>query len=324
MKLLYDPRRPLYNRAVSARYPPGSIFKMVQALIGMQEGVLNENEVIYCHGGFHYGTKVLKCHEHDSYTPLNFAIATSCNTYFCNVFCRIVNKNRYGSVTASFDRWREYVLSFGFGRKLGSDFLSEGAGYVPTSEFYDRVYRGSWNATTAISLAIGQGELGCTPLQMANLAAIIANRGYYHIPHIVREIDGEGVADKFKEKHYAMVDAKHYNKIVQGMWECVNKEGSAYWARLASLDLCGKTGTSQNPHGEDHSTFMSFAPRNDPKIAISVYVENGKWGSVAAMPIATLITEYYLNGEISPNRQWLVDYVKNLDIKYPIYDRKES
>ncbi len=323
MKLLNDPRRPLFNRAVSSRYPPGSIFKMVQALIGLQEGVLHQNDIIECHGEFTYGTKSLKCHKHKSRTSLNFAISTSCNTYFCNTFCRILNNRvRYGSTREAYDSWREYVLSFGFGRKLGSDFLSEGSGYVPTSEFYDRVYRRSWNATTAISLSIGQGELGCTPLQMANFAAIIANRGFYYTPHIVRRIDSEPIRSEFKERHNSMVESKHFDKIVQGMWECVNHDGSAKWARLASLEMCGKTGTSQNPHGEDHSTFLSFAPRNEPKIAISVYVENGSWGSVAAVPIATLITEFYLNREIAPNREWLVEYVKNLKINYPIYERE--
>ncbi len=322
MELLNDPRRPLFNRAVTSRYPPGSIFKMVQALIGLQEGVLKESDVMYCHGEFRYGTKSLKCHEHESRTTLNYAIATSCNTYFCNTFCRILdNRNRYGSTREAFDSWRDYVMSFGFGRKLGSDFLSEGAGYVLTSEFYDRVYRRSWNATTAISLSIGQGELGCTPLQMANLAAIIANRGHYYIPHIVRQVGDEPTRERFSEPQKTMVDPKHYKKIVQGMWEGVN-EGAARWVRLASLDMCGKTGTAQNPHGEDHSTFLSFAPREEPKIAISVYVENASWGAVAALPIATLITEYYLNGSIAPNREWIVEYVKNLKIEYPNYENR--
>lgn len=323
MDLLNNPRRPLFNRAVTAKYPPGSIFKMVQALVGMQEGVLRESDAVQCHGEFTYGTKVLKCHKHRAHTTLNFAISTSCNTYFCNAFCRILdNRKKYDSTREAYDSWRDYVLSFGFGRKLGSDFLSEGAGYVPTSEFYDRVYRRVWNATTAISLSIGQGELGCTPLQMANFAAIIANRGHYFIPHIVRQTDERPTKSLFTDPQQTMVEPKHFSKVVQGMWECVNLDGSARWCRSASIDMCGKTGTSQNPHGEDHSTFLSFAPRNEPKIAISVYVENGSWGSVAAVPIATLITEFYLNGGIAEDRAWLVDYVKNLKIDYPIYDRE--
>ncbi|MFR9651009.1 MAG: penicillin-binding transpeptidase domain-containing protein [Rikenellaceae bacterium] len=323
MELLNNPRRPLFNRAVTSRYPPGSIFKIVQALIGMQEGVLSENDVVQCYGEFNYGTKTLKCHNHAPRTTLNYAISTSCNTYFCHAFCKILdNRKKYSSTKEAYDSWRDYVLSFGFGRKLGSDFLSEGSGYVPNSEFYDRVYRKSWNATTAISLSIGQGELGCTPLHMANFAAIIANRGEYYIPHIVRQIDDDSTKRAFTQPQKTLVEAKHFNKVIQGMWECVNLDGSARWCRLASLDMCGKTGTSQNPHGEDHSTFLSFAPRNDPKIAISVYIENGSWGSVAAVPIATLITEFYLNNGIAENRQWLVDYVKNLNINYPVYERE--
>ncbi len=321
MKLLNDPRRPLYNRAVTSRYPPGSIFKMVQGLIGLQEGVLRPTQVYNCYGGFSYGSKILKCHYHAPYTDLKFAVATSCNTYFCYVFCNILNNNKYSGINEAYDKWREYVMSFGFGRKLDSDFLSEGMGSVPTSEYYDRLYRKSWSPQTVISLSIGQGELGCTPLQMANLAAIIANRGYYYPPHIIRSIDGdESLKERYRERQYAMVDSIHYVPIVQGMWDGVNKAGSSTIARLDGYDVCGKTGTAQNPHGEDHSTFISFAPKDNPKIAISVYVENGGWGASAAVPIASLIEEYYLTGEIK--RERLLERMKKLDIKYPIYDKE--
>ncbi len=321
MKLLNDPRRPLYNRAVTSRYPPGSIFKMVQGLIGLQEGVLRPRQHYECHGAFQYGTKELKCHHHAPHTSLEYAVSTSCNTYFCYVFCNILNNKRFANIDEAYTTWREYVLSFGFGRKLGSDFLSEGAGHVPQAEYYDKVYRGSWNPYTVISLSIGQGELGCTPLQMANLAAIIANRGYYYPPHIIRKVEGDDTSiGRYSERQYTMVDSVHYGQIVQGMWESVNSGGSSKLAQLKGYDVCGKTGTSQNPHGEDHSTFLSFAPRNNPKIAISVYVENGGWGGSVAVPIASLIEEMYLTGEVK--RDWLMRYIKELKIDYPIYDNQ--
>ncbi len=321
MQLLRNPRNPLFNRAVSARYPPGSTFKMLQGLIGLQNGVLDRRQHYYCKGGFTYGDKILKCHEHEPLTSLEFAVATSCNTYFCHVFRNILNQNRSEwGIDSTYNRWRSDVMSFGFGRKLGSDFLSEGAGYIPPSSHYDKVYRGSWNPLTIISMAIGQGELGCTPLQMANFAAILANRGYYYIPHIIQSVEGSQDSDpKFRERQYSCVDSIHFEPLIQGMWEGVNTTGTMRLAKLKGLDVCGKTGTAQNPRGEDHSTFLSFAPRDNPKIAISVYVENGGWGGSVALPIASLVEELYLTDTIQ--RQWLVDYIKNRKIEYPAYDR---
>ncbi|MFR9619852.1 MAG: penicillin-binding transpeptidase domain-containing protein [Rikenellaceae bacterium] len=323
MDLLSDPRRPLYNRAVTSRYPPGSIFKLLQGLIGLQEGVITPYSRFSCVDGYYYGSNLLKCHKHRASTDLEYAVATSCNTYFCQMFNRVLSNKRFEGINEAYDTWRDYVLSFGFGRKLGSDFLSEGQGYVPEASYYDRIYRGSWSANTVISLSIGQGELGCTPLQMANLGAIIANRGYYYVPHIIRSVDGVSMADSLGyERQYAMVDERHYESVIEGMWACVNDpdQGSALLASLKGYDVCGKTGTAQNPHGEDHSTFLSFAPRNNPQIAVSVYVENGTWGATIAMPIATLVEEMYLTGEVK--RDWLVDYVKNKKIEYPNYESK--
>ncbi len=319
MDLLNDPRHPLFNRAVTSKYPPGSVFKMLQGLIGLQEGVLNRRQHYYCYGGFDYWDRTLKCHEHKPYTSLEYAVATSCNTYFCNVFYNILSKDKEEQTMGErYTSWRDDVMSFGFGRKLGSDFLGEGSGYIPEASYYDRIYRGSWNPLTIISLSIGQGELGCTPLQMANFAAILANRGYYYIPHIIREVEGEGgVVPKFRERQYSSVDSIHFEPIIQGMWDGVNVEGSKL-ARIEGWDVCGKTGTAQNPNGEDHSTFLSFAPRNNPKIAISVYVEHGGWGASSAMPIASLIQELYLTDTIQ--RQWLVDYIIDKKIEYPMYD----
>ncbi len=320
MELLYNPRKPLFNRAKSA-YPPGSTFKLVQGLIGLQEGVLHPSDRHSCHMGYQAGRLKMACHAHSSPLDLRFAVATSCNAYFCYVFRDILENPKYGTSKEGFEVWKEYVESFGFGRKLGSDFLDEGNGYIPDHEFYNRRYRGSWNALTLLSLSIGQGELGCTPLQLANLAAIVANRGYYYIPHIVKRIEGQDSIDRrFYERHYTKVDARHFEPIVEGMWRGVNVSGTSMGAKLDGWDVCGKTGTAQNPHGRDHSTFLSFAPKDNPKIAISVYVENGGFGAEVAVPIASLLEEYYLTDTIK--RHDLLARMKNLRIHYPSYDRK--
>lgn len=324
MRNLNNPRHPLFNRSVKSKYPPGSTFKLVNGLIGLQEGVLKPNYRYSCHNGYDYGKIHVGCHEHSSPLNLDYAIATSCNAYFCYVFRNILENKKYGSVKDAYDVWCEYVESFGFGRKLESDFLGEGRGYVPDRAFYDKRYHKSWNALTVLSLSIGQGELGCTPLQLANLAATIANRGYYYIPHIVRSIEGQDSLDaRFYRKNYTKVDACHFETIVHGMWRGVNVDGTCQGAKLDGWDVCGKTGTAQNPRGEDHSTFVSFAPRNNPKIAIAVYVEHGGFGASMAVPIASLVEEMYLTDSIT--RPWLVDYVKQKQINYyNAYDRKRQ
>lgn len=316
-KLLRNLQRPLYNRAVSSHYPPGSTFKLVQGLIGLQEGVLKPSYRYPCAGGYTYAAgRKMKCHPHPSPLDLRAAVANSCNAYFCYVFRDIIDNKKYENVKAGLDVWTDYVRSFGFGRTLDSDFANETRGYVPTSEFYNRVYRNSWKSQTIISLSIGQGELGCTPLQMANLAAIIANRGYYYIPHIVRSVEGvDSLEQRFYEKQYTKVDAEHFEPIVEGMWQGVNVAGTSTRAAVAGLDICGKTGTAQNPHGRDHSTFLSFAPKDDPKIAISVYVENGGFGATIALPIASLLIEKYLTDTIT--RPYMIDQVKQMKIHYP-------
>lgn len=320
MKMLYNKRRPLFNRAVKAKYPPGSTFKLVQGLIGLQEGVLRPSDTHTCNLGYQVGRLKMACHAHASPLDLRFAVATSCNAYFCYVFRDILENRKYGGVKEGFDVWRDYVESFGFGRKLGSDFLDEGSGYVPDRAYYDRKYRRSWNALTVLSLSIGQDALGCTPLQLANLACIVANRGYYYIPHIVKRVEGEDSLDRrFYERHYTKVDPKHFEPIVEGMWRGVNVGGTSTAARLEGWDVCGKTGTAQNPHGRDHSTFLSFAPKDNPRIAISVYVENGGFGASAALPIASLLEEYYLTDTI--RRPELLERIKNMQIHYPSYDR---
>ena len=318
MRMLNDPKKPMFNRAVQAKYPPGSTFKLVQGLVGLQEGVLTPANAYPCHGGYHYGSKKMGCHPHASPLDLRNAVAQSCNAYFCYVFRDIIESRKHKDVKEGLDKWVEYVKSFGYGRKLDSDFLDEQKGYVPDAAFYNRVYRGSWNSYTVLSLSIGQGELGCTPLQMANLAAIVANRGYYYIPHIVKAIEGQDSLDRrFYEKQYAMVDSKYFEPIVEGMWKGANipGAGTSYRAYLPEWDVCGKTGTAQNPIGRDHSTFLSFAPKDNPKIAISVYVEHGGFGASAALPIASLLEELYLTDTIT--RPQLVEQVKNLPYYLP-------
>ena len=299
-------------------YPPGSTFKLVQGLIGLQEGTLTPENAYPCHNGYNWGKVHMGCHAHASPLDLRNAVAQSCNAYFCYVFRNIIENRKFSNVKEGLDHWVDYVHSFGFGRKLDSDFLDEQKGLVPTSEFYDKRYRGSWNSHTVISLSIGQGELGCTPLQMANLAAIVANRGYYYIPHIVKAIEGQDSLDRrFYERQYTKVDAKHFEPIVEGMWRGVNVPGAGTSSRayLPGWDVCGKTGTAQNPIGSDHSTFLSFAPKDNPKIAISVYVEHGGFGASAALPIASLIEELYLTDTIT--RPELVQSVKNLSWRVP-------
>ena len=312
MRLLRNKRNPLFNRAVKAKYPPGSTFKLVQGLIGLQEGVLTPAQAYPCHLGYHVGRISQKCHPHASPLDLRNAVAQSCNAYFCYVFRDIIDNRKYGSVKKGLEVWTDYVKSFGYGRKLDSDFIGEGPGTVPTREFYDKRYRGSWNSLTVLSLSIGQGELGCTPLQMANLAATIANRGYYYIPHIVKAIEGQDSIDRrFYEKQYTKVDPEHFTPIAEGMWRGVNVQGAgtSWRAYVPGLDICGKTGTAQNPHGKDHSTFLSFAPKDNPKIAISVYVEFGGFGATIALPIASLLEEYYLTDTIT--RPHLIETIKN-------------
>lgn len=318
--LMSDTLKPLFNRALMAQYPPGSTFKIINALIGLQEKVLFPETEYECHGGFYYGNRKLGCHIHRSPLNLKESIQMSCNTYYCNVFKSILENKKYPSVRESFDKWREYLLSFGFGQYLNSDFSNELKGLVPTKQTYDRVYgKKGWRALTLISMAIGQGELGTTPLQMANMTAAVANRGYYYIPHVVKEIEGNfDVDERFTEKHYTMIDSIYFERVIEGMELAVNGEaGSGSTARSAqipNITVCGKTGTAENPHGEDHSIFIAFAPKDDPKIAIAVYIENGGFGSTWAAPTARLMIEKYLTDSV-PNAWW-EQRVLNAEINY--------
>lgn len=324
--LMSDTLKPLFNRALMAQYPPGSTFKVVNALIGLQEKVLFPYTKFDCAGAYYARGLRVGCHIHRS--PLNLieSIQMSCNTYYCNVFRNILDNRKYPSIRESFDQWIKYLESFGFGKSLNSDFANELNGLLPTKSTYDRIYgEKGWNSLTIVSMAIGQGELGTTPLQMANMAATVANRGYYYTPHIVKEIEGDhNIDSRFFEKHNTLIDPVYFNAVIEGMDLAVNGEaGSGSTARTAQVPgviVCGKTGTAQNPHGEDHSIFIAFAPKDNPKIALAVYIENGGFGSTWAAPTAKLMIEKYLNDTISV--PWWEDYILNAKINYNATESK--
>jgi penicillin-binding protein 2 len=310
-RLARDTLNPLFNRALMAQYPPGSTFKTLMALIGLEEEVISTRTEHHCYYGFFVGNIHTGCHLHDS--PLNLieAIQNSCNTYFINVLKSILQDVKYTSTAAAYDNWREHLLSMGFTSPLGIELTNELDGNIPTSEYFDGIYgRDHWNYLTIRSLAIGQGELLITPVQMANMAATIANRGYYITPHLVREIEGEDQIDeRYLQRHYTSIDTSHYGPVVDGMDLVVNggKGSTARNARIEGIRVCGKTGTAENPHGNDHSIFIAFAPKEDPKIAIAVYVENQGFGTTYAAPIASLMIEKYLSGEVK--RSWYEKWV---------------
>jgi penicillin-binding protein 2 len=295
-RMLLDTLKPLYNRATMAKYPPGSTFKLVNALIGQQEGVINGSTLFSCSRGFHFGGLTVGCHPHASPVNLLFSITTSCNSYYCNTFKNILQK--YPKTQIGFMVWRNHVLSFGIGKKFPVDLPQESKGNVPTVKYYDKYHgAGRWNAITVISLAIGQGEMGVTPLQMANYCATIANRGWFYPPHVIKKVEGGTIDTLYKRKHYTTVNRRYFEPVVEGMRNVI-LNGTGRIAQLDSLTICGKTGTAQNPHGKDHSIFICFAPMNNPKIAIAVYVENAGFGATWAAPIASLMLEKYLRREV--------------------------
>ena len=309
-RILSDPLKPMFNRAVQASYPPGSVFKLVNALIGLQEGVVTPQTEYPCHRGYRYGNRKMGCHDHRSPLDMKESIMMSCNAYYCYVLRSILENPEYGSVSQALAKWDEYVSGFGFGRKLGSDFPSELGGDIPDPELYDRMYgKGRWKATNIISLSIGQGEIGCTPLHLANLCAIMANRGFYYIPHIIKSSEGVEIDPKYTRRNYTMVDTSYFPAVVEGMYMAVNAGfGSGATASIAAvegLDICGKTGTAQNPHGDDNSVFICFAPKDNPKIAVAAYIEHGSFGARWAAPIASLLTEKYLIRNIDDSRKEL-------------------
>ncbi|MBQ0088341.1 MAG: penicillin-binding protein 2 [Prevotellaceae bacterium] len=304
--LYKNPSKPLLNRAIMGQYPAGSTFKTSQGLTFLQEGIITPYTYYPCHHGFSLGRTHVGCHGHHSPSELLFAIETSCNGYFCWGFLNMMRaKNKYGNVHNAFTRWKDYMVSMGFGYKLGIDLPGEKRGMIPNSEYYDKAYDGRWNGLTIISDAIGQGEVCLTPLQIANLGATIANRGYFITPHVVKKIEHDKLDTLYTNKRYTMVDSKYYNLIVEGMRRAVTS-GTCTSARRPWYEVCGKTGTAQN-RGQDHSVFMGFAPRNNPKIAICVYVENGGFGAHYGVPIGGLMIEQYINGKLSESSKATAD-----------------
>ncbi len=297
--LLSDTLKPLFNRALMASYPPGSTFKPINGLIALQEKVITPSTDFGCDNGYLF----VGCHSHRSPLDLQDAIMISCNSYFCQAYRRVLENQKYLSVSDAYQKWKDYLGEFGFGSKLGTDFVNELSGFIPDISYYDRYYgKGKWKALNIISMAIGQGEILTTPLQMANMTSTIANRGYFYTPHIVKSIGGKGTLDdRFAQKHVVNIDSSNFEEIILGMEAAVNGgEGkTAGIAALKDIIVCGKTGTAQNPHGKDHSVFIAFAPKEDPKIAIAVYVENAGFGSTLAAPVASLMIEKYLKGEIT-------------------------
>jgi penicillin-binding protein 2 len=293
--------KPLFNRATLAQYPPGSTFKLVNALIGLQENTINKYSKFSCNNGYTYGVRnrKMKCHIHRS--PLNLveSIATSCNAYYCNVYKGIIEN--FPNANIGYNKWREYVMSFGLGNWLNNDLPTGQKGNVPSSSYYDKMYgKNRWKALTNLSLSIGQDALLATPIQMANMTAAIANRGHYFTPHIIKSIQNDSIDSRFYKPNYTLIDSGFFEIVIKGMQEVVeNKElGTSNNAYIENIEICGKTGTAENPHGEDHSIFIAFAPKDNPKIALAVYVENGGWGSTWGSPIGSLVIEKYLTDTV--------------------------
>ena len=304
---------PLFNRALMASYPPGSTFKPINGLIGLQEGVISADTRFGCDHGYLF----VGCHSHDSPLDLVEAVANSCNSYFCQTYRRVLENKNYSSVAEAFIKWKKYLDEFGFGAKLGTDFVNELAGFIPAPSYYDRYHgKDKWKALTVISMAIGQGEIGTTPLQMANMTAAIANRGFYYTPHIVKEIGGgKSLNSRFTTKHQISIDTANFETIISGMEGAVSgvPGATARVAAIKDIIVCGKTGTAQNPHGDDHSVFIAFAPKDNPKIAIAVYVENAGFGSTYAAPVASLMIEKYIRDSVS--NKYMEQRILNLNLE---------
>lgn len=308
-----NPLKPLFNRALQGTYPPGSTFKTTQGLIFLQEGIITPQTLYYCAHGYPPLGGRPKCHGHASPLSLQSAIATSCNSYFCyGLNAMLQNRQKYPNIEVAFDVWKDHLVDMGFGYTLGVDLPFEKRGFVPNSKFYTTNFKtDNWKAANVISIAIGQGEMLVTPLQGANLAATIANRGYFYTPHIVKEIQDTTLEERYVKKHETGIKKEYYDVIVAGMADAV-MGGTCRRVSLApEIEVCGKTGTAENPHGKDHSLFMGFAPRNDPKVAIFVIVENAGFGATFGVPIAKLMLEKYLEGDIRPADKYLEDNMLN-------------
>ena len=324
--LQQDKKKPLLNRAIMGTYPPGSTFKTAQGLTFLHEGIVNESTTLYpCSGGFNYRNLRVGCHAHSSPVSLIPAIATSCNSYFCWGLFRMIGDDKYNSVQNALTVWKDHMVSQGFGYRLGVDLPGEQRGFIPNAQFYDRAYRGSWNGLTIISISIGQGEITATPLQIANLAATIANRGHFTTPHVVKEIEDNELDSLYRFPRQTSIDSHYYDHIVEGMRAAVTGSSAGATCRLVEtilpgVEACGKTGTAQN-RGKDHSVFMGFAPMNNPQIAIAVYVENGGFGATYGVPIGAMMMDQYLHGKLSPENEKLAEEFSKRVIYYSNEER---
>ncbi len=314
-RLTNEAGKPLLNRAIMGQYPPGSTFKPTQALLGLQEGIITPAVMFPCYHGFSYKGLHVGCHGHSTPIALVPALATSCNSYFCwNLYRMFSNRTKYTSVQEAMTRWKDYLVSMGYGYRLGIDLPGERRGMIPNADYYDKAYNKRWNGLTVISISIGQGEVTATPLQIANLAATIANRGYYYIPHVVREVQGAQIDTTYRRRHYTMVSPSNYNYVVAGMRQAV-LNGTCRGANLPDIEVCGKTGTAEN-RGHDHSAFMGFAPMDHPRIAVAVYVEEGGFGAEFGVPLGALIIEQYLHGKLSPASEEKATKFQTRHIRY--------
>ena len=315
-----NPHKPLLNRAIMGTYPPGSTFKTSQALTFLQEVIIVPSTAYSCSGGFHFGRLTVGCHGHGSPLPLIPAIATSCNGYFCwGLYHMLGNRTKYHTIQDAMTTWKDYMVSMGFGYRLGVDLPSEARGMIPNAQYYDKRYRDSWNGLTVISISIGQGEVNLTPLQIANLGATIANRGFYYVPHVVKKIQDQELDTLFTNWHYTLVKPENYAFVVRGMRQAV-LGGTCHSANNSWYEVCGKTGTAQNPHGKDHSVFMGFAPMDNPQIAICVYVENGGWGATYGVPIGALMMEQYIRGHLSPESEARAQHLESAHLYAAVDD----
>ena len=323
--LVRDERWPLFDRALMGSYPPGSTFKPTQGLILLQEGIIDLNTTYPCYHGYISGGLRVGCHGHPSPLPLKPALQTSCNAFFCWGFKAMIDRrSKYGASAKAFEIWKKHLVSMGYGYKLGVDLPSESRGFLPNDRFYNKFYgEGRWSANTIISVSIGQGEILATPLQIANLGATIANRGFFRTPHVVKAIQDTVLPARTDSLRYPTIDRRHYEAVAEGMRMAVTG-GTCRRAAIPGIEVCGKTGTAQNPHGKDHSAFMGFAPYMDPKIAVAVYVENGGWGATYGVPIGSLVMEKYLTGTIDPSRKAMETQMLNSSIVYNVPSGKKK
>ena len=319
--LSQDVWKPLLNRSIMGLYPPGSTFKTSQGLTFLSEGIITPTTPYPCGHGFNFKGLHVGCHGHAAPLPLVPALSTSCNGFFCWGLYHMINTNisKYGTVQNAMNTWRDYMVSMGFGYKLGIDLPGEKRGLIPNAQFYDKAYKGSWNGLTVISIAIGQGEVLLTPLQIANLGATIANRGYYYVPHVVKKVQGEPLDTTFTRRHYTKADKSAYEYVVQGMRSSA-LGGTCHELARYDFEACGKPGTAQNK-GHDHSVFMGFAPMNNPQIAVAVYVENGGWGATYGVPIGGLLMEQYIHGKLSEASEAKAKRIQERRIAYGESDR---